>query len=131
MRDIARISSVQAVWRPELHRLGIGFGQDRSAAILTDIFGVVADEAVALAGDTMLDLAGGGDLEALLDPALGLEFGHFRLLLCDACGQPRQPIPAGPSLKSRKRAPLTADRIERNQPERVHGPNRFCRMLEQ
>jgi hypothetical protein len=37
----------------------------------------VADQAVALASDSMLDLAGGGELEALLDAALGLELGHF------------------------------------------------------
>src|SRR3712207_8996309 len=37
--------------------------------------------AVALARDTMLDLARSGHLEALLDAALGLQLGHFRLLL--------------------------------------------------
>src|SRR3546814_3984584 len=51
------------------------------AAVLADIFGIVADEAVALAGHAVLDLAGRGDLEALLHTALGLELGHFRLLV--------------------------------------------------
>src|SRR3546814_6066643 len=55
--------------------------QHAGAAVLADIFGIVADEAVALAGHAVLDLAGRGDLEALLHTALGLELGHFRLLV--------------------------------------------------
>jgi hypothetical protein len=32
----------------------------------------------------VLELAGGGDREAFLDAALGLELGHFRLLCASA-----------------------------------------------
>jgi hypothetical protein len=42
----------------------------------------VADQAVALAGHAALDLAGRRELEALFDAALGLQLGHFRLLVC-------------------------------------------------
>lgn len=38
----------------------------------------MADQAVTLAGNAVLQLACGGHLEALLDAALGLQFGHFR-----------------------------------------------------
>src|SRR3546814_5082626 len=55
----------------------IGVGEHVGAAVLADIFGVVADEAVTLAGDAVLHLAGGGELEALLHTALGLQLGHF------------------------------------------------------
>src|SRR3954449_246370 len=75
-----RTSLLQAVGRPALHRLGVGVAEDLGAAVLADIFGVVADQAVALAGDTVLDLARSRELEAFLDAALGLELGHFRLL---------------------------------------------------
>src|SRR4051812_22893977 len=50
------------------------------AAVLADVLGIVADQAVALAGDAVLHLAGRRELEALLHAALGLQFGHFRLL---------------------------------------------------
>jgi hypothetical protein len=46
--------------------------------MLADVLGVVADQTVPLANRTVLDLAGGGELEALLDAALRLQFGHFR-----------------------------------------------------
>src|SRR4051812_1789899 len=88
----------QAVGRPELHPRRIGVGEHFGAAVLADVFGIVADQAVALAGDSVLHLAGGGELEALLDPALGLQFGHFRLLVAtgaDGWEQPRQPLMAG------------------------------------
>src|SRR5206468_3149699 len=42
-----------------------------------NIFGVVADQAVALAGHPVLDLAGRRELEAFFDAALGLQLGHF------------------------------------------------------
>src|SRR4051794_1261835 len=47
------------------------------AAVLADVLGIVADQAVALAGDAVLHLACRRELEALLDAALGLQFGHF------------------------------------------------------
>src|SRR5687768_6439369 len=77
MRAISISSLFQAVGRPELHPRRVGVGEHFGAAVLADIFGVVADQAVALAGDSVLHLAGGGELEALLDAALGLELGHF------------------------------------------------------
>jgi hypothetical protein len=58
----------------------VRFGQDGGAAVLTDVLGVVADQPVALASNAVLDLPGSGDLETLLDPALGLQLGHFCLL---------------------------------------------------
>ena len=59
------------------------------AVVLADILGVVADQPVALARDPMLDLAGRRELEALLDAALGLQLGHFRLLtFLDGRGSP-------------------------------------------
>jgi hypothetical protein len=73
-------------------RLVLNTGEPVGAAILTDIYGVVADQAVALAGHAMLHLAGGGDLEALLDPALGLHLGHFGLLLKTHQKRPWQPF---------------------------------------
>src|SRR3546814_17676638 len=74
-------SSVQSVRRPGLDGRRIGLRQHAGAAVLADIFGIVADEAVALAGHAVLALAGRGDLEALLNTALGLELGPFRLLV--------------------------------------------------
>src|SRR4029453_13623478 len=83
MRAMSRHSLLEAVGRPKLHARRIGVGENFGAAVLADIFGVVADQAVALSSDTMLDLARGRELEALFDAALGLELGHFRLL-CSA-----------------------------------------------
>src|SRR5690349_7579796 len=68
----------------------------------------MADQTVALTGDPVLDLAGGGDFEALLHTALGLQLGHFRLLARDDRGRPRQPTLAGPShMLSRKRRAIS------------------------
>src|SRR3954468_9050875 len=47
------------------------------AAVLADVLGIVADQAVTLAGDAVLHLACRRELEALLHAALGLQFGHF------------------------------------------------------
>jgi len=58
---------------PAPYRVGEHFG----AAVLADIFAIVADQAVALAGDAMRHLAGGGELEALLDPLLVFNLGIF------------------------------------------------------
>ena len=65
------------------------------AALLADVLAVVADQAVTLASDAVLDLAGGGDLEALLHTALGLELGHFHLLLETRRNRPWQPLSPG------------------------------------
>src|SRR5690606_32987066 len=80
MRGMSKYSSVQPVGRPLLDHSRIGVGDHFGAAVLADVLGIVADQPVALARDTMLDLAGGGDLEAFLHTALGLQLGHFRLL---------------------------------------------------
>src|SRR5215210_9060803 len=94
---MSRYLLVQAVGRPELHPGRVGLGENFGAAVLADVLGVVADQPVALAGDAVLQLAGGGELEALLDAALGLQFGHFRLLaargrtLENSHGSPCQP----------------------------------------
>src|SRR6185369_11531841 len=73
-------SLLQAVRSPGLHARRVGVGENVCAAVLADILGVVADQAVALSSHTVLDLAGRRELEALFDAALGLQFGHFRLL---------------------------------------------------
>src|SRR3954467_4059264 len=73
-------SLLQAVGRPGLHPRRIGVGEHLGTAILADIFGIVADQPVALASDSVLELAGSGELEALLHAALRLQLGHFRLL---------------------------------------------------
>ena len=73
-----------------------GFRQE-GAAILADIFAVVMQQAVTLAGNAMLQQTSSSELEALFDAALRLEFGHFRLRICDVRGRPRQPISAGQS----------------------------------
>src|SRR6185295_16591377 len=67
----------QAVRGPGLDARRIGVGKDLGPTVLANIFGVVADQAVALARDTHLDLAGRRELEALFDAALGLQLGHF------------------------------------------------------
>src|SRR3546814_4545694 len=81
--------SIEPVGGPFLHRLGVRFGQDGGAAVGADILRIMTDQAVTLAGDTMLDLAGGSELEAFLDAALGLQLGHFHLL--DAKTRPTGP----------------------------------------
>src|SRR4051795_367971 len=81
-RAICPYSLLEAVGRPALDPRPVGVGKDLGPAVLADILGVVADQPVALARDTMLDLARRRELEAFLDAALGLELWHFRLLIC-------------------------------------------------
>src|SRR3569832_572876 len=100
-RAISRYSLIEAVGRPELDARRIAGGNHGGASVLANIFGVVADQAVALAGDAALDLAGGRELEALFDAALGLQLGHFRLLFESDQEQPRQPISAGRFVRNR------------------------------
>src|SRR3569623_3577487 len=76
-RAIVRPSLLQAVGGPGLHARRVGVGENFCAAVLADVLGVMADQPVALARDTMLDLARRRELEALFDAALGLELGHF------------------------------------------------------
>ena len=51
--------------------------QGRSAAQIADLGVGMADQAMALAGLTVLDLAIGGEFEALFSARLGLHLGHF------------------------------------------------------
>src|SRR3954471_23339340 len=80
-RAICPYSLLEAVGRPALDPRHIGVGKDLGTAVLADVLGVVADQPVALARDTNLDLARRREPEAFLDAALGLELGHFRLLV--------------------------------------------------
>src|SRR5690349_8731262 len=81
-RAIYPASLLQAVRGPGLHARRVGVCENFRAAVLADVLGVVADQAVTLASDPVLDLAGRRELEALFDAALGLQLGHFRLLMC-------------------------------------------------
>jgi hypothetical protein len=92
-------SVLEAVRRPELHPRRIGVVEHFGAAVLADIFCVVADQPVALAGNAVLELAGRREREAFLDAALGLELGHFRLL----CAPLR--FPWGATLSNRHGSP--------------------------
>src|SRR4028119_55513 len=98
-RAMGQYLLVETVRGPKLHARGIGDGENFGATVLADVLGVVADQAVALASDSVLDLARGGELEALLHAALGLELGHFRLLCSPQAGdvshRTRQPSLAG------------------------------------
>src|SRR4029079_8226797 len=91
-------SLLQAVRGPGLHARHVGVCENFRAAVLADIFGVVADQPVALASDPMLDLAGRRELEALFDAALGLQLGHFLSFARQASElsePPRQPFRPG------------------------------------
>src|SRR5947209_19665174 len=97
-RAICPYSLLEAVGRPALDPRHVGVGKDLGTAVLADVLGVVADQPVALARDPVLDLAGRRELEALLDAALGLELGHFRLLCAptwDATLSNRHGMPSG------------------------------------
>src|SRR4029453_18235470 len=122
-------SLFEAVGRPGLDPRRIGVGKDLGAAVLADVFGVMADQPVALASDAVLDLSGGRELEAFLDAALGLQLGHFRLLvaprevprgatLSNCHGSPNRP---GRSLfqPSGKRAPIETTELQGKHGSRV------------
>jgi len=68
------------VGRPFLDRLCVCIASDRGATVLADILRIVADQTVALTSDAVLNLAFGGDFEAFLHTAFGLQLGHFHLL---------------------------------------------------
>jgi hypothetical protein len=70
----------QAVWRPFLDCPSIRITQFLGAAVLADIFAVMAHQTVAFAGYAVLDLTGCGDFEAFLHTTFGLQLGHFGLL---------------------------------------------------
>src|SRR5690349_6258906 len=111
---MSRPPLLQAVRGPGLHARRVGVGENFCAAVLADIFGVVADQPVALASDPMLDLAGRRELEALLDAALGLQLGHFLSFarLASECLN-RHGSPFGRAVlvipMTWKRAPIEAD----------------------
>jgi len=71
---------LQPVGRPFLDCFSISIGTVFGAAILPDIFAVMAHKPVAFAGHAVRNLAGCGDFEAFLDTAFGLQLGHFGLL---------------------------------------------------
>ena len=79
--------------------------------MLADVLGIVAHQSVPLANRTVLDLAGGGELEALFDAALRLELGHFCLLDMRHARSALAALLARQTLKhvSVKRAPLKAN----------------------
>jgi len=68
-----------SVRHPALDAPVFGFGEI-ALQLLARALGF-ADETVALVGLPVLDLAVGGELEALLRARLGLHLGHFALLL--------------------------------------------------
>ena len=61
----------------DLDQALVARGQDRGAALVADLLVGALDHAVALAGLSGLDLAGGGRLEPLLGGRLGFHLGHF------------------------------------------------------
>src|SRR3546814_3058734 len=81
----------------------VRIAEHAGAAVGADIFGVMRNQAVALAGDAVLHLAGGGEFEAFLHTALGLELGHFRLLWKSALVSAWQPFQPADTIG--KRAP--------------------------
>src|SRR6185437_8386635 len=81
------------------------------------VLGVVADQAVALARDPVLDLARRRELEAFLDAALGLELGHFRLLtFSNGRGSPFGRARSVDSRGLEEGGPIEGDRREGNLP---------------
>src|SRR3954470_23980927 len=117
MRGMGPYSLLEAVGGPGLHARHIGVGENFCAAVLADILGVVADQAVALARDPMLDLARRRELEAFLDAALGLELGHFLSFARTServIELPRQPFRPGRSVCSRgleERGPIEREGV--------------------
>src|SRR4051812_25066796 len=115
-------SLLEAVGRPGFDPRRIGVGKHSGTAVLADIFGVMADQPVALANDAVLELAGRRELEAFLDAALGLELGHFRLLVApigrDVIQPPRHAFWPGHWFfqRSGKRAPIDWTRRAGNLP---------------
>ena len=78
--NVAAAGLAQAVWRPFLDCPSIRITQFLGAAVLADIFAVMAHQTVALAGYAVLDLTGCGDLEAFLHTTFSFQLGHFGLL---------------------------------------------------
>src|SRR3546814_12012654 len=71
---------LQAVGSPEADVRDVCVRKHFGAAVLANIFRIVADQTVTLASDAVLDLAGRGAFVAFLHTALGLELGHFFFL---------------------------------------------------
>src|SRR3546814_20212708 len=82
----------------------VRIAEHAGAAVGADIFGVMRNQAVALAGDAVLHLAGGGEFEAFLHTALGLELGHFRLLWKSALVSAWQPFQPADTIGKRARS---------------------------
>src|SRR6185503_17149342 len=80
-RPSSRVPSVRSLLEAVRQEL-LDDGRVRRAhhlgpAVLTDVLGVVADQAVPLAGDAGLDLSSRSQFEALLGARLRLQFRHF------------------------------------------------------
>ncbi len=71
---------LKAVRQVTLDALAIDLGDTRRAAVLANIFGIVAHQAVTLASDAVLEFASSRDLEPLGSGFLGLHLRHFDLL---------------------------------------------------
>src|SRR5690606_37621670 len=71
---------VEPVGDPQLHAISVWLSQRAGPAVLTNVLGIVADQAVTLAGGAGLHFARGRELEALFDAALGLQFRHLILV---------------------------------------------------
>src|SRR3954462_5146217 len=67
--------------------VAVGLEHHAGAAVLADLLLGPLDHAVALAGHRRLDLALGGNLEALFSARLGLQLGHFALLQVRHCAR--------------------------------------------
>src|ERR1700712_3488375 len=88
-----------AVGGPLLDGYAVSMGQRLAAAIGAFGFLSASTQVVALLAGSGQDLAGRGNLEPLLDRRLGLQFGHFGLLLVHA-----HPSGSDESASSRGRA---------------------------
>jgi hypothetical protein len=71
---------LKSVWRPFLDCFCISVATFFGAAVLTDIFAVMAHQTVTFAGYAVRYFAGCGDFEAFLHTTFGLQLGHFGLL---------------------------------------------------
>jgi hypothetical protein len=80
-RAMVQRSLFQAVGRPEADMTHIGVAEHIGAAVLTNIFAIMAHQTVTFTGYAALHFACCGEFEALLHTAFGLQLGHFGLLL--------------------------------------------------
>lgn len=72
---------LQAVWQPFFDAGLIAFRNKTCAAVLTNVFRIVANQAVALTSNTVLQLSRCREFEPLRSGFLGLHLRHFNLLI--------------------------------------------------